>query len=96
MSNKMQRYTVYFIWKLLYIFRVVTLPIIRSANNCIYSICYLSHCHCYLPLSWKSWSWCECAVGGEVKYVEFQKYAYSNHALDLYNNKHKINHFNIF
>ena len=34
----MQRYTVYFIWKLLYMFRVVPSPIIRSANNCIYSI----------------------------------------------------------
>ena len=29
----MQRYTVYFIWKLLYMFRVVPPPIIRSANN---------------------------------------------------------------
>ena len=50
-SNKMQRYTVYFIWKLLYIFRVVPPPIIRSANNCIYSIWYLSHRYCYLPLA---------------------------------------------
>jgi len=33
----MQRYTDYFIWKLLYIFRVVPSPIIRSAYNCIYS-----------------------------------------------------------
>jgi len=39
----MQRYTVYFIWKLLCMFRVVLPPIIRSANNCIYSIWYLSH-----------------------------------------------------
>ena len=46
----MQRYTVYFIWKLLYMFRVVPPPIIRSANNCIYSIWYLSHRYCYLPL----------------------------------------------
>jgi hypothetical protein len=38
----MQRYTVYFIWKLLYMFRVAPSPIIRSAN-CIYSIWYLSH-----------------------------------------------------
>jgi len=38
----MQRYTVYFIFKLLYMFRVVPPPIIRSANNCIYSIWY---CH---------------------------------------------------
>jgi len=27
--------------KLLYMFRVVTSPIIRSKYNCIYSICYL-------------------------------------------------------
>jgi hypothetical protein len=25
---------------------------------------YLSHRYCYLPLSWKSWNWFECAVGG--------------------------------
>ena len=60
----MQRYTVYFIWKLLYMFRVVPSPIARSANNCIYSIWFLSHRYCYLPLSWKSWNWFECAVGG--------------------------------
>jgi len=58
----MQRYTVYFIWKLLYMFRVVTSPIIRSAYNCMYSIWYLSHPYCYLPLSWKSWNWCWDAV----------------------------------
>ena len=52
----MQRYTVYFIWKLLYMFRVVPPPIIRSAKNCIYNIWYLSHRYCYLPLSWKSWN----------------------------------------
>ena len=63
-SNKMQRYTVYSIWKLLYMFRVVPPPIIRSANNCIYSVWYFSHPYCYLPLSWKRWSWFECAVGG--------------------------------
>jgi len=33
----MQLDTVYFICKLLYMFRVVSLPIIRSTNNCIYS-----------------------------------------------------------
>ena len=42
-------------------FRVVASPNIRSANNSIYSIWYLSHRYCYLPLSWKSW---KCAVGG--------------------------------
>ena len=63
-SNKMQCYTVYFIWKQLYMFQVVPPPIIRSAYNCIYSIWYLSHCYCYLPLSWKSCNWFECALGG--------------------------------
>jgi len=38
----MQLYTVYFISKLLYTFRVVSAPIIRSTNNCIYSIWYQS------------------------------------------------------
>jgi hypothetical protein len=47
-TNKMQRYTVYFMWKLFYTFRVVPPPIIRSTNNCIYSICYLSRRYCYL------------------------------------------------
>jgi hypothetical protein len=58
-SNKMQRYRVY-IWKLLYMFRMVLPPIIRSAYNCIYSIWYLSQRYCYLPLSWKSWNRFEC------------------------------------
>jgi len=53
----MQLYTVYFIWKLLYMFRMVPSPVIRSANNSIYSIWYLSHRYCYLPLSWKRWNW---------------------------------------
>jgi hypothetical protein len=44
-SNKMQHYTVYYIWKLLYTFQVVPLPIIRSTYNCIYSICI---CHTLL------------------------------------------------
>jgi hypothetical protein len=45
-------------------FPVVLPPIIRSAYNCIYSIWFLSHRYCYLPLSWESWNWFECAVGG--------------------------------
>ena len=68
-SNKTQRYTFYFIGKLLYMFRLVSSPIIKSANNCIYSIWYLSHRYYYLPLSWKSWNWFECAVGG-VRYPQ--------------------------
>jgi hypothetical protein len=50
-SNKMQRYTVYYIWTLLYMFRVVPPPIIRSSRNCIYSIWYLSQRYCYLSLA---------------------------------------------
>ena len=53
-----------YIWKLLYMFRVILPPIIRSAYNCIYSIWYLSHRYSYLPLWWKGWNRFECAVGG--------------------------------
>ena len=49
--------------KLIYMFRVVSPPIIRSTHNCIYSIWYLSNRYCYLPLLWKSWCWFECGVG---------------------------------
>ena len=59
----MQRYTVYFNWKLLYMFRVVPPPILRSASNCVYVIWHFSHRNSYLPLSWKSWNRFECAVG---------------------------------
>jgi len=48
-AKKKQRYTVYYIWKLLYLFLVVPPPIIRSAYNCIYSIWYSSDRYCYLP-----------------------------------------------
>ena len=44
------------IWKLLYMFRVVSPPIITSTYNCIHSMWYLSHRYCYLPLLWKSWN----------------------------------------
>jgi hypothetical protein len=64
----MQRTQFIYIWKLLYMFRVVHPPIIRRAHNCIYSIWYLSHRYCYLPLSWKSCNRFECAVGG-VRHV---------------------------
>jgi hypothetical protein len=53
-------------------FRVVLAPIIRSAYKCIYSIWYLSHPYCYLPLSWKSWNRFECAVGG-VRQLSYSK-----------------------
>jgi len=48
-------------------FRVVPSPIIRSAYNCIYSIWYVSHRYCYLPLSWKIWNWFECAPPKHVE-----------------------------
>jgi hypothetical protein len=54
---------------MLYMFRVVLPPIIRSAYNYIYSIWYLSHRYCYLPLSWKNWNRFECAAGGELVWV---------------------------
>jgi len=41
----MQRYTVYFIWKLLYMFRVVPPPIIRSVTQL-----YLQHLVFVTPL----------------------------------------------
>jgi hypothetical protein len=63
-SNKMQRYTVHLYLQTVYMFRVVLPLIIRSAYNCIYSIWYLSHRYCYLPLMWKSWNRFEYAVGG--------------------------------
>jgi hypothetical protein len=62
-SYEKQICTVYFIWKLLYMFRVVTPPIINSSNNCIYSIWYSSHRN-VICRSWKSWNWFVCAVGG--------------------------------
>jgi len=50
--DSFERYTVYFICKLLYMFRVVPPPIIMSTYNCIYSIWYLSHRYCCLYPSW--------------------------------------------
>ena len=49
--------------ELLYMFGVVSPPIIRSTHNCIYSIWYLLNRYCYLPLLWMSWNWVECGVG---------------------------------
>jgi hypothetical protein len=39
-------------------------PSTEAQNNCFYSIWYLSHRYCYLPLLWKSWNWFGWAVGG--------------------------------
>ena len=40
-----------YVWKLLYMLRLVPPPIIRNTYNCIYSIWYLSDRYCYLPLA---------------------------------------------
>jgi len=60
----MQRYTVNFIWKLLYMFRVVPSPNIRKAKQLYVQHLVFVTPHCYLPLSWNSWNWFECVVGG--------------------------------
>ena len=78
----MQRYTVYFIWKLLYMFRVVPPPIIRSANNFIYSIWYLSHRYCHLPLTSHSLFYLETALhvsGGISTHHQKRKQLYLQH-----------------
>jgi len=49
-------YTLLHFCKLLYMFRVVTPPIIRSTYNCNYCIWHWSNCLCYLPLRWRSWN----------------------------------------
>jgi hypothetical protein len=67
-------------------FWVVLPPIIRSAYNCIYGIWYLSHRHCYLPLSWKSWNRFECAVGGvrhDILLVKMKFYGITGIAYNL-------------
>jgi len=56
----MRLYTVYYISVncSLYMFRVVTPPIIRSTYNCNYSIWHRSNRLCYLRLAWSSCSSC--------------------------------------
>jgi len=50
-------YSLLYFCKLLYMFRVVTPPIITSTYNCNYSIWHWSNRLCYLPaLSWRSWN----------------------------------------
>jgi len=69
--------------KLLYMVRVVSPPIIRSTDNCIYSIWYLSNCYCYLLLLWKSWNWSECGVG--IVLICFGAVAINRIKTDQYN-----------
>jgi len=49
-------YSLLYLCKLLYMFRVVTPPIIRSTCNCNYGIWHWSNRLCYLPLSWSRWN----------------------------------------
>ena len=49
-------YSLLYFCKLLYVFRVVTPPIVRSTYNCNYSIGHWSNRLCYLPLWWRSWN----------------------------------------
>jgi len=48
-------YSLLYFCKLLYMFWVVTPPIIRSIYNCNYSIWHWSNHLCYHPLWWGSW-----------------------------------------
>jgi len=43
-----------YIWKLLYVFRVVSPPIIRSSYHCIYSIWHYWDRYCHLSWTWRS------------------------------------------
>jgi hypothetical protein len=49
-------YSLLYFCKLLYMFRMLIPPIIRSTCNCNYSIWHWSNCLYYLPLSWRSWN----------------------------------------
>ena len=73
--------------KLLYMFRVVSPPIIRNTHNCIYSIWSLSnrYCYVYLSLSWKSWNWFEFCVGNV--YVNVNTFPTQNsYQFQIFNN----------
>jgi len=49
-------YSLLYFRKLLYMFRVVTSPIVRSTCNCNYSFRHWSNRPCYLSLWWRSWN----------------------------------------
>ena len=52
-------YSLLYFCKLLYMFRVVTPPIIRSTYNCNYSIWHWSNRLCYLPTIYSSLYFCK-------------------------------------
>ena len=56
LSNKMRLHGLLYLCNLLYMFRLLILPIIRSTYNCNYSIWHWSNRLCYLPLWWSSWN----------------------------------------
>jgi hypothetical protein len=63
-SNKIQLYTLY-----LYLESALHVSGVTSTQHQERMQLYLqnlvlSHRYCYLPLSWKSWNWFECALGG--------------------------------
>ena len=58
----MQLYSLFISGKLLYMFRVVSSPIIRSTYNYYQYLVIVNH-YCYLPLLWESCSWSEYGVG---------------------------------
>jgi hypothetical protein len=63
-------------------FRVVTPAIIRNANNCIYSIWYLSQRYCYLPLTLHSLFYLKTALhvsGGNITHHQERKQLYLQH-----------------
>ena len=50
-------YSLLYFCKLLYMFRVVTPPIIRSTYSCNYSIWHWSNRLYCLPRRWRRWNW---------------------------------------
>jgi len=55
---------VYLIWQLLYMFRASLSPIFRSTKQLRLQHLVTVTPYCCLLLSWKSWNWFECVVGG--------------------------------
>jgi hypothetical protein len=63
-SNKMQRYTVYLYLETVLHVSDGTFTHHQERIQLYLQHLVFSHRYGYLPLSWKSWNWFECAVGG--------------------------------
>jgi hypothetical protein len=64
-SNKMQHYTVYlYLETALHVSGGTSTHHQERIQLYLQHLVFVTHCYCYLPLSWKSWNWFECAVGG--------------------------------